>query len=66
MSAAVWASVNELVERKTILYRKEQATLSLYEAMSELAERRQRAFRYLYKTALAIFSLALAIPIYAV
>ena len=45
---------------------KEQATLSLYDAMSELAERRQRAFRYLYKTALVIFGLALAILIYAV
>ncbi len=45
---------------------KEQATLSLYDAMAEIVERRQRAFRYLYKTALVVFGLALAILIYAV
>ena len=45
---------------------KEQATLSLYDAMAEIVERRQRAFRYLYKTALVIFGLALVILIYAV
>ena len=45
---------------------KEQATLSLYDAMSEIVERRQKAFRYLYKTALVVFGLALAILLYAV
>ncbi len=45
---------------------KEQATLSLYDAMAEIVERRQKAFRYLYKTALVIFGLALAVLIYAV
>ncbi|HKQ52987.1 MAG TPA: ankyrin repeat domain-containing protein [Pyrinomonadaceae bacterium] len=45
---------------------KEQAALSLYDAMAEIVERRQRAFRYLYKTALVVFGLALVILIYAV
>jgi len=45
---------------------KEQATLSLYDAMSEIVERRQKAFKYLYKTALVVFSLALAILLYVV
>lgn len=45
---------------------KEQATLSLYDAMAEIVERRQKAFRYLYKTALVVFGLALAVLLYAV
>jgi hypothetical protein len=35
-------------------------------AYASIVERRQRAFRYLYKTALVIFGLALAVLVYAV
>lgn len=45
---------------------KEKAALSLYDAMAEIVARRQKAFIYLYKTALVVFGLALAILIYAV
>ena len=45
---------------------KERAALSLYDAMAEIVARRQKAFIYLYKTALVVFGLALTILIYVV
>jgi Ankyrin repeats (3 copies)/Ankyrin repeats (many copies) len=45
---------------------KEKAALSLYDAMAEIVARRQKAFIYLYKTALVVFGIALAILIYVV
>jgi hypothetical protein len=43
---------------------KEKATLSLYDAMAEIAARRQQAFKYLLNAAKIIFGLAVLIAIY--
>lgn len=45
---------------------KEQATLSLYDAMTEIVARRQKAFKYLSSTATGVFILAALILIYVV
>ncbi len=45
---------------------KEKAAPAPYDAIAEIVARKQKAFIYLYKTALVVFGLALAILIYAV
>lgn len=49
--------------RQQAAQEKEEARLSLYDAMVEISERRQRAFKYLTRAATAIFFIALSIAI---